>query len=54
LFAARAGAGASIEIADGVSLNPQVLYSMPIGKASRADDWSLSGVHASVAVLFDL
>lgn len=54
LFAARGGVGAAIAIGDGISLNPQLLYSLPIGAASRADEWMLSGVHGTVAVLFDL
>lgn len=54
LFSVRAGAGASFEIADGVSLAPQVLYSLPLGKASRSDEWTVAGMHGTVAVLFDL
>jgi hypothetical protein len=54
LVAMRAGAGATIEIADGITLNPELLYSMPIGAASRVDDWKLAGLHGTLAVLFDL
>lgn len=53
-FTVRGGVGAMITIADGLSLNPEMLYSLPLGAASRADDWTLAGVHGSVALLFDL
>lgn len=54
LFAARAGVGARLSIADGIALNPEVLYSYPLGAASLSDEWSLAGVHATMAVLFEL
>jgi hypothetical protein len=54
LFAVRAGAGAELSIADGIALVPEVLYSIPLGAASRTDDWSLAGVHSTVALLFSL
>ena len=51
---ARAGIGASIAIADGVALNPQVLYSLPLGAASNDGAWTIAGVHGTLGVLFDL
>jgi hypothetical protein len=54
LFSVRAGIGAMLPIADGITLAPEVLYSLPIGSTSVTDEWSVAGVHATVAVLFDL
>lgn len=54
LYSARAGVGASVAIADGVALTPEVLYSIPLGAASETDEWSVAGVHATLGVLFDL
>jgi hypothetical protein len=54
LFSARAGIGASIEIAEGMALTPEVLYSLPLGAASRSDEWSVAGVHATLGLLFEL
>ena len=54
LLSARAGIGATLPIAEGVWIAPEVIYSHPLGAASTTDEWSVAGVHASVAVLFDL
>jgi hypothetical protein len=54
LFALRGGVGAVIPVADGISVTPQLLYSLPLGTASRSDDWTLAGLHSTVGVLFEL
>lgn len=54
LIALRGGVGLTFEVADGIYVNPEVLYGLPLNRISKEDNWKGSTVQATVGVLIAL
>lgn len=48
----RGGVGVVFPISGTIYFNPEVLYSFPLNKASKTNEWKISSVQATLGILF--
>jgi hypothetical protein len=51
LVSVRGGIGAAIAVSQAISINPEVLYTLPLNRVSREDSWKVSSIQATVGVM---
>lgn len=54
LFSIRGGIGAMLEVAEGIHVNPEVLYGLPLNRISKQDNWKGTTVQATLGILIAL
>lgn len=54
LLSIRGGIGATLEVADGIHINPEILYGLPLNRISKEDNWKAGTVQATLGILIAL